>query len=200
MESRTRALPCPWHRGGRVPSGPRAAMRGRGGRGRRRIFEDHAMRHLQRLPVLVGDEAGLNEEAIERPQRQGERQQRRWRGHTCGGEAGPSWVPRGPPPAPPLPARPDPAYRRLAARRPRRPSCTAPTAACGAARPPASAPAVPRPPPPAGACATAGGGTAPALPSGPCSEPEAGAAVRSRAGVVPFVRARPALFAPHACP
>lgn len=68
------------------------------------------MRHLQRLPVLVGDEAGLNEEAIERPQRQGERQQRRWRGHTCGGEAGPSWVPRGPPPAPrpspPCPARP----------------------------------------------------------------------------------------------
>lgn len=50
---------------------------------------------------------------------------------------------------PPLSARPGPAYRRLAARRPRRPSCTAPSAACGAAPPPASAPAAPRPPPPA---------------------------------------------------
>lgn len=83
-----------------------------GGAGPRRIFEDHAVRHLQRLPVLVRDEAGLDEEAVERPQRHRERQQRRWpAGSACGGEG---WLSRVPPraaaaaaafPAPPrLPA------------------------------------------------------------------------------------------------
>lgn len=86
----------------------RKRWRQRGG-GPRRIFEDHAVRHLQRLPVLVRDEAGLDEEAVERPQRHRERQQRRWpAGSACGGEG---WLSRVPPtaatalPAPPrLPA------------------------------------------------------------------------------------------------
>lgn len=78
--------------------------------GRRRIFEDHAMRHLQRLPVLVRDEAGLDEEAVEGPQRQGERQQRGGRGRTCGARLvrhGPLGA--APRPSLPLPAPPGPA-------------------------------------------------------------------------------------------
>lgn len=83
-------------------------------------------------------------------------------------------LPRPPPPSPPRPA-----YRRLAARRVRRGRRTAPTGACGAAPPPASAPgpalAARRPPPSAGARLrrrrTRNPAAAPpALPSGRSSE------------------------------
>lgn len=33
-----------------------------------RIFEDHPMGNLQRLPVLIRDEAGLNQEAVDQPE------------------------------------------------------------------------------------------------------------------------------------
>lgn len=77
-----------------------------------RIFEGHAMRHLQRLPVLVRDEAGLDEEAVERPQPHRQRQQRRRpAGRPCGREGCPSRTPPRaavPPPRPAPPRLPTP--------------------------------------------------------------------------------------------
>lgn len=49
----------------------------------KRIFEDHPMGDLQRLPVLIRDEAGLNQEAVnqsEHDTKHGHAQ------HTCGGQ------------------------------------------------------------------------------------------------------------------
>lgn len=114
------------------------------------------MRHLQRLPVLVRNEGGLDEEAIERPQRQGERQQRRGSGRTCGGEAVPSRAPRGPPPAPPGPARPRLPAPRCAEAPPAEPYSTDRRLRSRTAS--GIAPPAPRPPPSAGACAAAGAG------------------------------------------
>lgn len=112
-----------------------------------RIFEDHAMRHLQRLPVLVRDEAGPHQEAVERPQRHRERQQRRGpAGSACGRDLSVTC---------PSPVRHRPSsrrpYRRLAARRLPRGRGTAPTAACAAAWPPSAGAGLQRP---GSACAT----------------------------------------------
>lgn len=165
------------------PRPPSAATHGEGAvRAGGRIFEGHAMRHLQRLPVLIRDEAGLDEEAVERPQPHRQRQQyRRPAGPPCEGKAVRRRPLRGllPPPGSPPPR---PAYRRPAARG----GCTVPTAACGAAPPPASAPgpapAARRPPPSAGAGIERrrtrhlrAAGTPPELPSGRSSEREASA-------------------------
>lgn len=46
-----------------------------------RIFEDHVMGDLQRLPVLIRDEAGLNQEAVDESERHRKHDNSQ---HTCG--------------------------------------------------------------------------------------------------------------------
>lgn len=48
----------------------------------KRIFEDHAMGHLQGLPVLIRDEAGLDQEAVDQPE---DNRKHNKAQHTCAG-------------------------------------------------------------------------------------------------------------------
>ena len=47
-----------------------------------RIFEDHTVGHLQRLPVLIRDEAGLDQEAVDQSE-QHTKQNYSASQHTC---------------------------------------------------------------------------------------------------------------------
>lgn len=49
----------------------------------KRIFEDHPMGDLQRLPVLIWNEAGLNQEAVNQSEHDTKHGHAK---HTCGGQ------------------------------------------------------------------------------------------------------------------